>query len=210
VGSRRNILLAVIDDHLFVAPDNGILSLLFAEGSAQGRSSRIYRVEQPALFASSISPTFHGRDIMGPVAAALAGGLPPAEVGPELRSEACVRLHLPEPVISADSITGQVLQIDHFGNIRSNIRQADLDRFFSGREQAQCAISLNGRKISGISTTYADAEPGSLLALLDSAGYVEIAVNMDSAAQMTCCRVGDSVTVKADIIPPLKKLPASL
>ncbi|XOF32637.1 MAG: S-adenosyl-l-methionine hydroxide adenosyltransferase family protein [Candidatus Electrothrix sp. YB6] len=209
VGSRRNILLAVTDDHLFVAPDNGILSLLLAEGSAQGRSSKIYRVEQTALFASSISSTFHGRDIMGPVAAALAGGLPPVEVGPELRPDACVRLHLPEPVISAESITGQVLQIDHFGNIRSNISQVDLDRFSSdvqGVQYTQCVISLHGREILGISMTYADAEPGSLIALLDSAGYLEIAVNMNSAAQVTRCRTGDPVTVTTGVVPPLKKL----
>ncbi len=97
VGSQRRILAAAGDEQIFVAPDNGILSLLLRDQII----SRVYCVEQRELFADTVSPTFHGRDIMGPVAAALAGGLVElAAVGSEVSPDSCVCLDLPIACIS--------------------------------------------------------------------------------------------------------------
>ncbi len=188
VGSQRNILVAVTkrQEHLFIAPDNGVLSLLF-----QNRDFKdIYRVENASLFPSEISSTFHARDIMAPIAAALAGGMPVESVGPSVQTTSCVRLELPEPVISNNRIEGQVLHIDRFGNIRTNITTADLSTFqpmdFGG-------IRLKGHHINTISNTYSDSPPGSLVALIDSSGYLEIAMNRGNAADFTKCKQGDSV-----------------
>ncbi|WLE97001.1 MAG: SAM-dependent chlorinase/fluorinase [Candidatus Electrothrix communis] len=208
VGSQRRMLAATGDEQIFVVPDNGILSLLLQDRII----TRVYQIEKKELFADTVSPTFHGRDIMGPVAAALAGGLDPVAVGPEVSLVSCVCLDLPGAHVSEKRITGQVLQVDHFGNIRTTIRSTDLEHLKylkylkpegaggSQRHQVQVNEQL---VIQSISTTYAEAEPGELVALIDSAGYLEIAVNRGSAAELTRCRIGDPVQV--DCWPERKK-----
>ncbi len=188
VGSQRRILAVEADKHLFIAPDNGTLSLLFRDNRIQA----VHRVENASLFPSEISSTFHARDIMAPVAAALAGGMPLDKVGPAARMESCVQLDIPRPVISENKIEGQVLHIDTFGNLRTNITTADLSRFqpSSFRE-----IRIKGHKIKAIANTYADSAPGSLVALVDSAGYLEIAVNRGNAAQVTNSRIGTPLLI---------------
>ena len=184
VGSKRRILAAASENHLFIAPDNGVLSLLFQDNIIQ----TVYRVENTSLFPSEISSTFHARDIMAPVAGALAGGMPLDKVGPKTEAASCVQLKLPEPVIAQNKVEGQVLHIDRFGNIRTNINitTADLTKDlarFSG-------VRIKGHQVNTISSTYSDTPAGSLVALIDSAGYLEIAVNKGSAAALTKCRIG--------------------
>ena len=198
VGSQRRILAAKGDEQIFVAPDNGILSLLLRDRII----SRVYRVEKKELFADPISSTFHGRDIMGPVAASLAGGLELAAVGLEVSVDSCVCLELPGAHLAGKRITGQVLQIDHFGNIRTTIRSTDLEQleFLAGLQRCQVQINEFAIQVKkAMSTTYAEGAPGKLIALLDSAGYLEVAVNMGSAAELTRCRIGDPVLV--DCLP---------
>lgn len=188
VGSKRRIIAASSAQHLFIAPDNGTLSLLLRDNIIQS----VHLIENHALFAPQISNTFHGRDIMAPVAAALADGLPLEQVGASRPIDSCVQLELPDPVINAAGIEGQVLQIDHFGNIRTNITLTDLNKF---ADPGLCKVILNGHQIDTISNTYSGSLSGSLVALIDSSGYLEIAVNMGSAARFTTCSINDSVTV---------------
>ncbi|CAK8725358.1 hypothetical protein H206_02602 [Candidatus Electrothrix aarhusensis] len=201
VGSQRRMLVAEGDEQIFVAPDNGILSLFLRDQII----NRVYLVEQSELFADTVSFTFHGRDIMGPVAASLAGGLVElAAVGSEVSPDSCVCLDLPVAHVSEGKITGQVLQVDHFGNIRTTIRSTDLEYLEhlkyldpdgaggSQRHQVQVNKQL---VIQSLSTTYAEVEPGEMVALIDSAGYLEIAVNRGSAAELTRCCIGDPVQV---------------
>jgi S-adenosylmethionine hydrolase len=188
VGSQRRILAAASEEHYFVAPDNGIFSLLLRDQLIK----RVHLVEEKRLFAESVSPTFHGRDIMGPIAGALAEGMPLRTVGPEVSPASCVCLEMPAAQFGEHRIMGQVLQIDHFGNIRTTIRQTDLEDFV---DPQQCQVVVSGQQIKGIHTIYAEAGPGELVALIDSAGYLEIAVNMGNAAEVLQCRVGDAVEV---------------
>ncbi|MCW5211304.1 SAM-dependent chlorinase/fluorinase [Desulfobulbus sp. TB] len=202
VGSQRRMLVAKGDSHYFVAPDNGIFSLLLREEIVD----RVYQIEEKKLFAEAVSATFHGRDIMGPIAAALAQGVPLDKVGPETAPASCVSLALsalPVARITGQEIRGQVLQIDHFGNIRTTVRRQDLKSFID-RPQCtpQCHVQINGQHIQGlqdIRSTYAEAKVGELLALIDSAGYLEIAVNQGSAAEYISCSVGDGVQI---VFPP--------
>ncbi len=188
VGSQRKILAVMADGHLFVAPDNGLITLLVKENKIQAA----YRVENSSLFPREVSATFHGRDIMAPVAAALADGMELDMVGPKIEVGACVLLDLPEPHFDENGITGQVLYIDNFGNIRTTITTAHLGHYqpasFSG-------IYIGDNQINAISATYSDQPEGELVAMIDSAGYLEIAVNRGSAAQKTNCRKGDPVAV---------------
>lgn len=184
VGSQRRILAAASENQLFIAPDNGVLSLLFQDNIIQ----TVHRVENSSLFPSEISSTFHARDIMGPIAGALAGGMPVDKVGPKAAINSCVQLNIPQPAVSKNKVDGQVLHIDRFGNIRTNINitaahlTRDLTRF-SG-------VRIKGHQVDTISSTYADTPEGSLVALIDSGGYLEIAVNKGNAAALTKCRIG--------------------
>lgn len=191
VGSGRSILAAAGDNHLFIAPDNGVLSIL----AADNKLDTIHRVENSSLFPSEVSGTFHGRDIMAPVAAALTGGLPLDKVGPATKYDDCVKLGLPKPIINDKAIEGQVLHIDHFGNIRTTITSKSLGRFqpsgFSG-------IEIGGHRIPAVSNTYSEYPQGKLVAVIDSSGYLEIAVNKGSAAEVTGCRPGDPVVVRME------------
>ncbi len=188
VGSQRKILAVMADGHLFIAPDNGLITLLVKENKIQAA----YRVENSSLFPREVSATFHGRDIMAPVAAALADGMELDMVGPKIEVSACVLLDLPEPNFDENGITGQVLYIDNFGNIRTTITTAHLGHYqpasFSG-------VYIGDNQINAISATYSDQPEGELVATIDSAGYLEIAVNRGSAAQKTNCRKGDPVAV---------------
>ena len=188
VGSQRHILAIMADDHLFIAPDNGIVTLLARDGKIQA----VHRIDNSSLFPREVSETFHGRDIMAPIAAALADGMPLQNVGPEIEIRNCVQLDLPVPQTDENGITGQVLYIDHFGNIRTTITTAYLGQFqpssFSG-------IYIGKHRIHTISTTYSEQSSGELLALIDSSGYLEIAINKGNAAQKIDCRIGDPVSV---------------
>lgn len=188
VGSQRHILVAAVDDHCFIAPDNGILTLLLRDKSFQA----VHRVENPALFPDNISATFHGRDIMAPVAAALSKGMHLNEVGPALTVDQCDQLDISEPAVEKDSIRGRVLHIDKFGNIRTTITTSHLSHF---QPDSFKYIEIGGQKINTITTTYTDAPLGELTGLIDSAGYLEIAVNRGNAEQLTDTDLGDPVIV---------------
>ena len=189
VGSQRRLLAAASVDQLFIAPDNGILSLLLRDGIFR----QIHLLENKSLFHSRISSTFHGRDIMAPVAAALAGGMALAEVGPACSPASCVRLELPTAEISLNRIRGEVLQLDHFGNIRTSITLSDLAGFAPPQ---QLTVSCKEQQINGICTSYADVPPGTLTALFDSSLFLEIAVNQGNAGLETGAKAGDPVTVQ--------------
>jgi len=189
VGSQRSILAATGENHLFIAPDNGLLTLLAMDNKLEA----VHRVENSSLFPSEVSGTFHGRDIMAPVAAALASGLPLDKVGPETTFTECVQLEIPEPSIDEQGITGQVMHFDHFGNLKTTITSRHFSQFqpssFSG-------INIGNQSIDALSSTYAEQAAGELVALMDSSGYLEIAVNRGNAAKMTGCTIGDPVTVQ--------------
>ena len=129
------------------------------------------------------------------VAAALAGGMPVEEVGPKTSVEKCVQLDIPATQLDENGITGRVIYVDRFGNIRTTITSFSLAQYqpssFSG-------IFIGKHRINAISSTYSDVATGELLALIDSAGHLEIAVNRGNAAQITGCRIGDPVTVMMD------------
>ena len=187
VGSERAILAAAGDGHFFVAPDNGCLSLLAVDRKIE----RIHRVTDPAFFPPSVSPTFHGRDIMAPVAAALARTGDPSPFGPAVAPASIRMTSAPPPTDLGGSLQGQVQRIDRFGNLQTTIR-IDAGRLdpalFAG-------VEVGGRRISRFARSYHEAPPGTLLALVGSTGYLEIAANQASAAAVLGCQPGDPVTV---------------
>ena len=185
VGTRRPLVYAKLSDQHFLAPDNGLLTHVIQRQSA----TQVIRLQEPQYWRASVSATFHGRDILAPVAAHLSLGLEPHRLGPP--HAGLVALDLPQPQRVADGIEGSVIGIDSFGNLLTNIPAESLH----DRERSACKVLCRERVIDGIVHTYGYASPGTLVALIGSHGALEIAVVRGNAASELSAHVGDEVAV---------------
>jgi S-adenosylmethionine hydrolase len=186
VGTERRIIYARIGQQQFVAPDNGLLSGLARAASP----STIIAVQRPEHWLANVSATFHGRDIMAPVAARLSLGLDPALLGS--RQTDLVRLDWTEARVTANKIVGTVQSIDSFGNLITDISADALAKAPRGEETA---ILCDEHETRGIFTTYADQPEMTLIALVGSSGKLELAIVGDSAAAMLGITIGTPVTI---------------
>jgi len=197
VGTKRDIIAVHAGDHVFLAPDNGLLAPVVARarGSAQAATAAtpvtIYRLDLDALRKrlnlSVPSATFHGRDIFAPVAAELAAGrVKVAELGPA--TSAIVPSWVDDPIVTPEQVTGVVITIDHFGNLITNIDAALIRHF------VQPVVRTAGHSLL-LRRTYGDVKPGDYLALINSFGVVELARAEQSAADGLGLGRGTPVTV---------------
>jgi len=188
VGSERRAILAETEQYAFVAPDNGVLSLV----EAREPRFTVRHITADRYFLQPVSQTFHGRDIFSPVAGWLSKGIAPADFGPEITNH--VRLNLPRVERDGDrSLTGAVIRVDKFGNLITNLTESDAARLFATPEAAKLTIA--GRLITRICRSYADGRDQELFAVVGSSGLVEIALRQASAAEKL--RVGSGETVTA-------------
>lgn len=183
VGTSRRIIAAQVGTHRFVAPDNGLLSLVLDEAEADER--RVVHVTRDDLNVVPTSRTFHGRDIFAPIAAALAGGMPLHELGNPVAG--WIRLPVREPVEQDGRITGEVIHIDRFGNLITNIPAELVDE--------RDAIEIAGRRIDGLVGSYGSVAAGELLALIGSTGRLEISTRGGDAASELSAELGTAVEV---------------
>ena len=180
VGSTRRPLLAEMAGQYFIAPDNGVLSMVFSHELAKVR-----HITNDRYFLKPLSRTFHGRDVFAPVAAHLAAGVAPAGFGPRIQDH--LRLTFDQPNrVNKTTWTGCVLKIDRFGNILTNLH---IDQFPQLKTHA-FELRLGLQKIKRLALTFTDCEPGELCALVGSSGYLEVATNQGSAAQLLGCGPG--------------------
>jgi S-adenosylmethionine hydrolase len=188
VGSARGILAVAAHSHVFLAPDNGLLAdVIDVDPAAEVR--RLTPDASARLKLTAPSATFHGRDIFAPIAAELAAGrIGPDDLGP--RVSEWIPGWLDPPLASADHVSGQVVTIDHFGNLITNIEGRLLP-------QAPHSVVLVGGQSIVLRRTYADVRPGEYLALVNSFGVVEIARAERSAAEGLGIARGAPVTVSA-------------
>jgi len=196
VGSARRLVALEAAGQLFLAPDNGLLSLVLAANPR----ARAWRIDNRELYPGRVGATFHGRDILAPVAARLAGGVDPDQVGPALAVADLLRLPDLEPSVDGASgrITGRVEQVDRFGNLVTNIG-ADLLRELGGDGgRAGLRIQCGGREVRGLAGTFSDLPAGVPLALIGSRGCLELAVNQGRAEEVLAAGVGYQVTVKKE------------
>lgn len=192
VGTDRQILALQADDHFFVGPDNGIFSPVLRTA----HSLAIYRVTASELFLQKVSSTFHGRDIMAPVAAQLASGLPIGRVGPKINLEDC-RLEGPgSSLVIGSVLQGQITHIDRFGNLTTNITLEDVQKFAGGKEIVVRLADDDQLLFESICSSYGDQKGKTLLALYDSHGCLEIAENMGNAARRLHSTIGSRVSVQ--------------
>ncbi len=182
VGTGRHILVVEADAHLFIAPDNGLLTPLLRSSSLSG----CHRLRIPSPEDSSA--TFHGRDIMAPAAARLAAGATPANLGIEVAPADCLKIEAATAVVTADGVIGEVTAIDHFGNIATSINKEQVAAM-----GAEAVVAIGDTTLRRIHRTYGEVAEKAPLALIDSRGFLEIAVNGGDAAAILDCRVGDRV-----------------
>jgi S-adenosylmethionine hydrolase len=186
VGTSRRMLYAELGDQRLLAPDNGVLSRLMKKSPLR----RAIVLENRAFWLADVSSTFHGRDLLSPVAAHVARGADPEELGPA--AENLIELAWPEPVVAADRVEGEVLYVDSFGNLITNITAEHL----AGRgPRAERIVECAGRRIDGFLSDYGQSWVGDLVALVDSHGRLEVAVVNGNAAQRVEAREGDAVVV---------------
>jgi hypothetical protein len=186
VGSKRRIVYAQMGVHHFVAPDNGLLSRL----AALDRPSKIISVEDPTHWMPEVSRTFHGRDIMAPIAARLSLGLVPEKLGPSI--EQLVELPWAEVHQVPNRIDGEVIEVDSFGNLVTNITRAMLDGVPTNDS---VIISCDDHETMGIFATFSDQPPMTLMAHVGSTGRLELAVVDENASAMLGVKVGAPVRV---------------
>jgi S-adenosylmethionine hydrolase len=185
VGSARRGLAADAGDYTFVAPDNGVLTAALDEHAPR----RIVELTERKYARPTVSRTFEGRDRFAPAAAWLAKGLDVAALG--RAAGAMTRLDMHRPVLGADRIEGEVVRIDRFGNLVTNI-----DRHaFATLAGGPLEIRIGGHVVSRVVSTYADALPRELCALFGSTDHLEVAANGSSAAEALALQRGAAVHV---------------
>ncbi len=187
VGGDRRPILVETDNYVFVAPDNGVLSLV----EAREPKFSVRHITAERYFLQPVSQTFHGRDIFAPVAGWLSKGVAAPEFGPEISDY--VRLQLPAVERDGDnSLRGVVLKVDKFGNLITNITEQDAPTLFAAAPPA-FRLLLAGQTITRMCRSYAEGGEGELVAIVGSSGYLEVAVRQASAAERLRARAGTAV-----------------
>ena len=173
VGSSRRAIVAEVDGHRFVAPDNGLLSMVL-EGQT---GTKLREITATRYFRATVSSTFQGRDIFAPVAAHLARGVPASKFGKTVADP--VRGGFTKPTqLNQTRWLGTVLKIDRFGNIISNFEW----EAFRNIAVAPFRLKVGRRVVARFYATYADAPDGRFFALRGSSGYIEVSLNQSDAA----------------------------
>jgi S-adenosyl-L-methionine hydrolase (adenosine-forming) len=193
VGTSRRVILVEAEGQLFLAPDNGLLTLQIG-----GNFSAAYEVSCRQLFLQPVSNTFHGRDIFAPVAAELAKGMAPAGVGRPLPREDLITFSFPQAVLdpATSTIRGQVVSIDHFGNLLTNISCQVYRQLAPDPATGTTEVQVRDRIISGLATSYDGAPPGTLLAIFGSRNFLEIAVNRGNACRELAAAPDEKIEVR--------------
>ncbi|MFN3742238.1 MAG: S-adenosyl-l-methionine hydroxide adenosyltransferase family protein [Anaerolineales bacterium] len=188
VGTERRTLAARLGEQFFVGPDNGLITLLLARAESRGETIEIVHLDRREYWLTPLSSTFHGRDIFAPCAAYLARGVPLRELGTPIADP--IRLSFPSPERQGKVWKALIVYVDRFGNLITNFAANLLG------EQRAVRIYISGYRIEGIAPSYAHRPPGSLVAVIDSDGFLEIALVNDNAAHKLGLKEGDVVEVE--------------
>ena len=192
VGSARRAILVETSDYFFVAPDNGLLSFAFdGRGNSNadaGAAVRVFELENEKYFAKNLSRTFHGRDVFAPVAAHLANGVAPEKFGAQITDFVCSEESRPQK-ISDEEIEAEIIHIDRFGNLITNLRRENLPEKFG--------VQIGERKIARLQKFFAEADDTrEVFMIFGSAGFLEIAAFKASAENLLGARVGQKIIAR--------------
>jgi S-adenosyl-L-methionine hydrolase (adenosine-forming) len=191
VGTTRRALAARIGDHFFVAPDNGLLTLVLENAQGEGQPVELISLTKQDYWLADISAIFHGRDVFAPVGAHLANGVPLTCLGETVEDPQLITLPQPQP--TATGWQSEVVLLDGFGNICTNLPGSWLPG-----EKEKITVRIGPVTLQRRTHTFGDAGPGELVALIDSTGHLAIAEVNGNAAERLKVQIGTPVFV--DII----------
>ncbi len=191
VGTARRPLAARFGDQWFVGPDNGVATLMLRRAEQLGQPVEMVVPDKFQFMLPEISDVFHGRDVFAPTAAYLVKGVPLSEIGAPITDP--VLLAFPQPQKTDSGWLGEVKDIDHFGNLETNIHQDHLSGL--GAPSA-LDVLINGETIHGIVRAFGERESGEFAALVDSSGYLSINVVNGSAERRLNASTGAAVEVR--------------
>ncbi len=186
VGSKRSGLAATVGGYRFVAPDNGVLSGVFAKKEP----SEVVEITERRYARPTVSKTFEGRDKFAPAAAWLAKGIQISALGRPTSN--FLKLDLPSTIVSSDGIKGQVMRVDRYGNAVTNINRTDFERL-SGQGDIQ--LTVGSHQVKRVVGTYAEIDQGEVCALFGSTDHLELAANSSSAAEFLEVKRGSEISV---------------
>lgn len=187
VGTARRPIAARIGEQIYVLPDNGLLTLVLEKAEREGQTVEMVHLDRHKYRLPEVSHVFHGRDIFAPAAAHLAAGVPLSAMGTGFKNP--VRLELPRPQRTPTGWSGQIIHIDHFGNLATNIRVEDLEGV------QELLVRLGEAEAPGLVRTFGERPAGDLIALIGSTGSLIVSVVNGSAAEHVGAHVGDEVEV---------------
>jgi S-adenosylmethionine hydrolase len=189
VGTRRRPIAIQAKQSFFVGPDNGILVLAAAKQDIES----IHELTNPRFMMPKVSSTFHGRDIFAPAAAHLLNGVKTADFGPEIRET--TKADFEKVTRKNGALFGEVLHIDDFGNVITNISEKEVAQ---NRVKGEVNVELTGNKLKlKFCKAYGETKPQEPLTLIGSRGFLEISVNQGSAVERFKTKVGDTVIVSS-------------
>jgi len=191
VGTRRRPMVVETNRSLYIGPDNGLLML-----SAHTQEvNRIHEIANPKYMLKSISTTFHGRDVFSPAAAHLAKGVPPSDFGPEIRDP--MTPSFAKPVSQNGETRGEVIYVDDFGNIITNITMKDITQI-GVRKGETILLKLKEKDAAlRLCTAYGEVPPSTPLAVIGGSGFLEVSVNQGDASRCFNVELGDAVILRA-------------
>ena len=187
VGTERRAIVAEMAGQYFVAPDNGVLGMIFA----REKKHAVRVLANPRYFRKAVSQTFHGRDIFSPVGAHLAAGVAPARLGRLIRDYQRPDFGTAQPD-GAQAWIGRILHIDRFGNLITSFRASQFPDLAGGK----FSLELGSRRVVARARNYAERGPGELFAIGGSGGYWEVSVSQGSAAALAGCAAGAPVRLR--------------
>jgi len=186
VGSERKAIIVETEKYLFVAPDNGVLSFL-----TKRDIKRIIQITNQEYFLKPVSHTFHGRDIFAPVTAYLSKGENVDKFGPRIKK--IERIEFPEPQVKNNRLVGEVIYVDRFGNLITNINQDTFLRFIEGKK---FQIVIGKAKILKISSSYQEGKEGLPIAVFGSFDNLEISLYRDDVSRRLNLNKGSKIYVE--------------
>lgn len=189
VGTTRRLIAVAYGSQTILAPDNGLVTLVHRDFPL----GELRAIENQRLFRSPVSATFHGRDILAPVAGHLARGMGMDNLGPRIHQMEILNLEQPSPLPDG-GLEGQVLYVDHFGNLISNISEQHLARL-PVRGTAM-SVYVGPLRVGPLRHTYGDVNTGEITALIGSTGMLEVAINRGHAAEQLRAKAGTIVLVR--------------
>jgi S-adenosyl-L-methionine hydrolase (adenosine-forming) len=188
VGTARRPIAARLGQHFFVGPDNGVITMFLEYAESRAWPVDFVHLDQPQFWLPEVSLVFHGRDIFAPCAAHLAAGVPLISLGTPIHDP--LRLKLAQPQRTERGLRGEVIHVDHFGNIATNVHREHIS------EADDVTVHIGNVEVHGLVKTFGERPVGELIALFGSTGSLILSVVNGSAAERLQAHVGDQVEVE--------------